>query len=194
MPVTSPDNIYYLDNDSPAGLIPYSTTLATSIQEALDERSESQQLRTYRWADESEQAAQSGMQRGDMGYREDLDNTYRWNGVAWDAVIEFRQEVLTLTQGTTNPSNLPPTVVRQGKMVTIFGRVQNGNGLTLGSAYQPICNTVPEWARPSLNLHAGASATSTSSTATVTVTPEGDLSVASSGTVASFSFSYPAAM
>lgn len=193
MPVTSPDGIYYLDNSSPASLIPFSDTLATSVQEALNARSEGQQLRTYRWADASEQASQSGMQAGDMGYRVDEGFTYVWNGVSWSAVIQFRQEVLTLTRGTTNPSNFPPTVSRQGRMVTVFGRVLNGNGLTLSTSYQDICTTVPAWARPAQTLHGPASATSTTQVGTIQVTDAGTISAASAGTSAAFSITYPAA-
>ena len=51
----------------------------TAISDATDAR----QIQTFRWADSTERAAQTGMQAGDIGYQIDTTVLYRYNGSAW---------------------------------------------------------------------------------------------------------------
>jgi len=45
--------------------------------------SDTRQIQTFRWADATERAAQTGMVAGDIGYQIDTDAVYRYTGSAW---------------------------------------------------------------------------------------------------------------
>lgn len=79
MPTTSPDSIYYADGTTPASLSAITSAMATSIQNALNVREQ----RSYVWPDGTAQAAQTGMDTGEIGYRVDNDIYYIYSGTAW---------------------------------------------------------------------------------------------------------------
>lgn len=85
---TSPDNIQYpVSTDQVAPLETVFANLAQSTQNALtsvgDQVNNQLQIHTFRWANATERAAQTGMQAGDKGYQVDTATEYVYTGSAW---------------------------------------------------------------------------------------------------------------
>lgn len=54
-----------------------------NVETAVGDLENSRALQTFRWADATERAAQTGMQAGDMGYQMDTGDTYLYTGSVW---------------------------------------------------------------------------------------------------------------
>lgn len=84
MPLTPSWNIFYRDTGTPASLETESALQATSIENALTGAiTDSRAIQTFRWANSTERAAQTGMQAGDQGYQVDAATEYVYTGSAW---------------------------------------------------------------------------------------------------------------
>lgn len=84
MPTTSPDNIYYPDSTTALALETNLAQLASSVQDALDDKiNDTRQIQTFVWANAAARAAQTGMTGGDMGYQLDTNERYLYTGTAW---------------------------------------------------------------------------------------------------------------
>lgn len=101
-----------------------------------------------------------------------------------------RRAPLSLIRGVAPAGYLGPVVVLADGVVTVTGRVNNGNGLTFSSSFQQVA-LLPEWARPGGDVIAPATTAGTATAAVVRVRSSGELDLASSDTVAAFSVSYP---
>lgn len=105
MPTTSPDNLYYADNTTPASLATITNTMANSVQDALDSR----QARSYVWANSTARGAQTGMSTGDIGYQSDTEVYYRYSGAAWKIWSKALTQYSPTAAGFTSGSQ--PTMV-----------------------------------------------------------------------------------
>lgn len=77
-----------------------------------------QALKTYKWADQTQQNAESGMTEGSIGYRTDTDIYYTYTGSAWTYLISRAIPVpVTLASGVTAAS---ATAYRTGSEVHLF--------------------------------------------------------------------------
>lgn len=94
---TTPNGISYPDTTWPDGFVAAMADMATSVDEALDERA----IRTYVWADAAGRAAEVGMTEGDTGYQEDTNTYYTYTGSAWaeTSIYGRRQSDTTNTTG-----------------------------------------------------------------------------------------------
>lgn len=108
---------------------------------------------------------------------------------ALEDATEVNNATISLSIGTVPSGFAAPQIHRVGKIVTIFGRIANGSGLTLSTSFQTVA-TLPVWGRPADKIGAPAQAGGTSSNALVQVNPDGTLQVASSSTLIGFAFSY----
>lgn len=81
MPVTSPDQIFFADGGTDASVADITSTMATSIQTALNSR----QIKTYRWPTITERNAETGMVAGDEGYQVDTGRIYRFT-TSWQDI------------------------------------------------------------------------------------------------------------
>lgn len=89
---TSPDNIQYpVSTDQVAPLETVFANMAQSTQNAFDgfridwnDFETNRAIQTFRWADATERAAQTGMVAGDVGYQVDTGLLYRYTGSKWN--------------------------------------------------------------------------------------------------------------
>lgn len=147
-------------------------------------------LRNYVWANDSARNGQTGMIAGDFGYQSDIDKVFVYTGSAWRRNPNWNKAVLTLTQGVANTGYLAPSVTLSDDIVTLTGRIDNGNGLTLSSSFQTVA-VAPTWARPALSV-AGAAMNAGTGPGIIRVGNNGNIDIAiSTGVSATFSFSYP---
>jgi hypothetical protein len=119
MPVTSPDEIFFADNTTPASLATITNTMALSVQAALDLR----ESYTFRWDNDAARDDQAGMQVGDIGYQLDNATFYKWTGSAWK--IWMREPTAytpTLSAGIT-ASSMSFVYAITGDVCTVSGRI-----------------------------------------------------------------------
>lgn len=127
MPTTSPDNIFYADNTTPASLATITNTMANSVQTALSMR----EAQSFRWANDAAKSAQTGMVVGDIGYQEDDDTYYRYNGTAW--VVWVRQNTAftpTWSGASMSVTNAIYSVIAGQVFVAVEATVSSVTGST----------------------------------------------------------------
>lgn len=99
---TSPDNIEYpVSTDPVAPLETVFANMANSVQDAFDgfrvdwnDFEDNRAIQTFRWADATERAAQTGMQAGDIGYQIDTKIWYRYVNSVW---VPWESDWITYT-------------------------------------------------------------------------------------------------
>lgn len=146
-----------------------------------------------RWVGTS--AQMSGFTQAVEGFRwwntSDGKEYLRKSG-AWSTEIQTQTQPLTLSKGVAASGYAGPSITLSGGVVTVVGRIDNGNGLTLSSSWQQVA-VVPLGFRPSDSVIAPATNASTPA-AVVRVTSSGALSVAAPSSISiTFAFSYPVA-
>jgi len=127
MPTTSPDNIFYADNTTPASLATITNTMANSVQAALALREQ----QSFRWANDAAKSAQAGMVIGDIGYQVDDDTYYRYNGTAW--VVWVRQNTAftpTWSGASMSATNAIYSVIAGQVFVAVEATVSSVTGTT----------------------------------------------------------------
>lgn len=130
---TSPDNIQYpVSTDQVAPLETVFANMAQSTQNAFDgfridwnDFEANRAIQTFRWADATARAAQTGMQAGDRGYQIDTGVDYSYNGTTWRMWSS-------------------PPIARTG---TILNNVTVGAGGTLVSYVQYVNGMVHEFGK-----------------------------------------------
>lgn len=99
-----------------------------------------------------------------------------------------RTALIAYSRGVAPSGWAGPSVALDRSVVTIVGRIDNGNGLTLSTAFQ-VVGSVPDWAKPAGTVLAPG-VISLSAPGMVMVTTSGELQVATSLTAIAFAFSY----
>lgn len=107
-------------------------TIVAAIQALFNARAD----QTYRWADATARAAQTGMVVGNTGYQSDTGITYRYNGSAWDlwesGWITWATAPTNLTVGTGGSAG----TVQRYKYIN--GRIWFECAYTLGTSGQSV--------------------------------------------------------
>lgn len=176
---TSPDNIEYpVSTDPVAPLETVFANMANSVQDAFDGFrvdwngfEGNHAIQTFRWADATARAAQTGMAVGDIGLQLDTGVQYRYNGASWTVWNDPTWRTATLgSSWTAEVGNVPQYRLVSGLLVW-RGRAQTTGTLTTFT-------TLPVGYRPDVS----ASGTSRFLVAGDSTTP-GVIAITSAGVV-----------
>lgn len=99
MPTTSPDEIYYASTSTPSNDVVVSAAEASSVQAAFAKRSRY----SYSWANASGRTAQSGMQVGSLGYQQDTNSEYIFDGTTWQLSTPYMEFTTTKSIPAATP-------------------------------------------------------------------------------------------
>lgn len=176
---TSPWNIPLFDDNSPFDPIQnVFNSQSQALNTALNNLVSVRQIQTFKWANDAERNAQTGMVNGDEGYQTDTNTGYKYVGGVWQ--IESTEWVTaTLASGiTVTAGRVAPQYRLRGRSVEIVGCVDGSSA----SAYALL--TLPVGFRPAGQCNRWASVGSY-----VQITPDGVVSSTLTGTKSAVDFS-----
>lgn len=146
MPLTT-NGVWYPDGGDSASIQTLMATQASNLDTLFGKHNVS----SYRWANQSERVAQTGMRAGDLGYQEDTLETYQYNGSSWSLWFSppksFDPDLANYTPGnsTVEASYLVHFGLVFGYVSYLGGSGASFSGGTNLAAPVPISSVIPTW-------------------------------------------------
>lgn len=172
---TTPHGYWYTDGSVEMQANTISALEASSAEAALVANNNTRQVLSFKWATSGDRTAQTGMSEGDVGYQNDDDSWWFYDGASWQPFVSDSGWVAaTLQNGWTNyGSGYQEARYRKvGGEVYLEGTISPGT-TTSGTAVF----TLPTDMRPVSYLRVTASSNNASGFTRFEVNPNGSFQI-----------------